>query len=147
MSISFEFITILGKATILAKTIAEYEPKNAKVLFPCGDLKRNELEDTLKLNEIVVDPVICYKTKPREDLRAIFGTLDMILDYVVFYSPSGVKSAFDILVETIPNFKYHSKLIAIGPTTAESLKTYASSNILVASKPNAESIAQIIRDN
>ena len=90
--------------------------------------------------------MICYATKPRENLKAVFSTLG-VLDYVVFFSPSGVQATYKLMVESIPNFTSHTKIIAIGPTTAECIKDHSTSNVLIASQPNAESILQIIRDN
>ena len=139
-----------GKASNLAVCIAEHESRNSLLLFPCGTLKRNELEEGLKKHDISLDSVISYATKPKEDLRPTLDSLRIteLMDFVVFFSPSGVKSAYEILEEkSITDFtSQRTKIIAIGPTTAEPLKNIIS-NVLVASKPNAESVAALIREN
>ena len=93
--------------------------------------------------------MICYSTLPRQDLKQVFENMNNYsLDFVVFFSPSGVKSAYELLKQTIPEFVTKTKLIAIGPTTAEILKKiHPFSNILVASKPNVESVVQLIQAN
>ena len=70
------------------------------------------------------------------------------MDFVVFFSPSGVKSAYEVLEEkSIADFaSQRTKVIAIGPTTAEPLKNFIE-NVLVASKPNAESVAALVNEN
>ena len=150
----YEYSNILGKhsgnaATLASTVIAEYESENSKLLFPCGTLKRNELEDTLNPHKISLDNVICYSTLPRQDLKQVFERMNSSsVDFVVFFSPSGVKSAYELLKQTIPEFVNKTKLIAIGPTTAEILKKiHTFSNILVASKPNVESVVQLIQAN
>ena len=93
--------------------------------------------------------MICYSTLPRQDLKQVFENMNRYsLDFVVFFSPSGVKSAYELLKQTIPEFVNKTKLIAIGPTTADFLKKiHTFSNILVASKPNVESVVQLIQAN
>ena len=141
-----------GKASNLAVCIAEHESQNAMLLFPCGTLKRNELEEGLKTHDINLDSVITYVTKPKEDLRPALDSLGItdgsVMDFVVFFSPSGVKSAYEVLEEkSIADFATHrTKVIAIGPTTAEPLKNFTT-NVLVAAKPNAESVADLVKEN
>ena len=92
--------------------------------------------------------MICYNTQPREDLKQVFENMSSYsLDFVVFFSPSGVKSAYELLKRTIPDFINKTKLIAIGPTTADFLKKIHTSNILVAAKPNVDSIVQLVQAN
>lgn len=135
-----------GNAASLALIIGEHEKPNSKLLFPCGNLKRNELEDGLKRDKIDLEAVVCYETKPREDFHKLLsnsGGEANFFEFVVFFSPSGVKSAFPALLENSPG----SKVIAIGPTTAESLKEKGCLDVLVAAKPNAQGIVQIMKEN
>ena len=70
------------------------------------------------------------------------------MDFVVFFSPSGVKSAYEVLEEkSITDFaSQRTKVIAIGPTTAEPLKNIVG-NVLVAAKPNPESVSALVTEN
>lgn len=134
-----------GNAASLAVIIGENEKPGSKLLFPCGNLKRSELEDGLKRDNIELEAVVCYETKPREDFHKILANDNdgNFFDFVVFFSPSGVKSAFKALLNTCPG----SKVIAIGPTTAESLKEKGCPDVLIARKPNALGIVQIMKEN
>ena len=63
-----------GSASSLVSVIAKGEVSGAKLLFPCGNLKRNELEQGLKEHGIFLHTVTCYETKARSDLDEAFKT-------------------------------------------------------------------------
>ena len=99
--------------------------------------------------KIQLRPVISYETIPRKDISDAIAQLKLItLEYVVFFSPSGVKNVYNILKKSIAGFEDQTKVIAIGPTTAKTLTTeFDCQNVLVAEKPNAESVMNLIENN
>ena len=140
-----------GNALKLADVIIDrYKDQTTKpLLFPCGNLKRNELEQSLMKQEIQLRPVISYETIPRKDISYAIAQLKLTtLEYVVFFSPSGVKNVYDILKKSIAGFEDQTKVIAIGPTTAKTLTTeFDCQNVLVAENPNAESVIHLIENS
>jgi uroporphyrinogen-III synthase len=154
-SLNWELKNILGSeagnALKLADAIiAKYKNQTTKpLLFPCGNLKRNELEQSLMKHEIQLKPVISYETIPRKDISDAIAQLKLTsLEYVVFFSPSGVKNVYDVLRKYITGFEDQTKVIAIGPTTAKTLSTeFDCHNVLVAEKPNAESVMHLIENS
>ena len=135
-----------GNATNLAQIIAKSEKPGSKLLFPCGNLKRNELEKGLVEAEITLNTTICYETQPKENLASIIEETDLTtLDYVVFFSPSGVKASLPLLREKWPQFGTETTKVALGPTTAECLRDHGC-QCLVASKPNAQSVMTLIKE-
>ncbi len=132
-----------GNASNLADLILEHHRPGDRFLFPCGNLKQSDIEKVLCQHGISVVSVIAYETVPREDIEdEIKEKLDQPVDFVVYFSPSGVKVAYEQLTKHSPN----AKIISIGPTTSEALSTSGCNKVHVADKPNADSVAKMIRD-
>ena len=141
-----------GNALNLAEVIIsryEEQPKINPLFFPCGNLKRNELEQTLIKQNIQLQPLTVYETCTRKDIPKAIEELQFVsLDFVVFFSPSGVKNVYDLLKETVKGFEESTKVIAIGPTTANTLKSgFGCQNVFIAENPSAESVMNIISQN
>lgn len=107
--------------------LADFIVKNAqneRFLFFCGKERRVDLEDQLSAHKIQIKPLEVYQTflKPKT-----VGTFD----FVLFYSPSGVRSFLQ------NNSLKQTTSICIGATTAEALKNN-SKKIIIASKPTIE---------
>ena len=99
--------------------------------------------------DIQLRPLISYETIPRKDISDAIAQLKLTtLGYVVFFSPSGVKNVYNILKKSIAGFEDQTKVIAIGPTTAKTLTTeFDCQNVLVAEKPNSESVMHLIENS
>jgi uroporphyrinogen-III synthase len=107
------------------------------VWFFCGEQRRNELPARLKQAGIELHEVVVYRTKltPRKIGRDYDG--------IAFFSPSAVESFFS--VNKIP---VHTRLFAIGGTTAETIRRYCDNPVTTSGQPDAELlINQIIHDN
>ncbi|GGX11522.1 uroporphyrinogen-III synthase [Aquimarina muelleri] len=102
--------------------------RNISFLFFCGNLRRDELPNLLKQNNVDLKEQIVYKTHLN---RIIFKRF---FEGILFFSPSGVQSY--ISKNTISK-----KTIAfcIGNTTASEAKKYTN-NIIVANKPTVENV-------
>jgi uroporphyrinogen-III synthase len=115
-----------NSATELASTIIE-DDSIKRVVFFCGNNRRDELPDLLKKSGIEVVEVIVYETIETPSVTT--GDLDAIL----FFSPSGVKSFFSL--NTLPK---KTTCFAIGPTTADSIGEHTDNLVITSEKPTQE---------
>ena len=102
-----------------------------KVIFFCGDQRRDELPEILQQNNIEVNEIVVYQTIALP--HKITGTYHGIL----FFSPSAVESFFSnnkISAQTI--------LFAIGNTTATTIKKFTNNKIIISDAPGKENLVQ-----
>ncbi|MEX2569240.1 MAG: uroporphyrinogen-III synthase [Cyclobacteriaceae bacterium] len=100
--------------TRTASDLFEYfkKHKNEKYLFPCSDIRKDEIPEFLNQNNISFTEAIIYHTVAADlsDLK------DIKYDILAFFSPSGIKSLF----HNFPDFKQNNtRIAAFGPTTAQ----------------------------
>ncbi|XP_065892257.1 uroporphyrinogen-III synthase-like [Dysidea avara] len=143
---------ISGKANNLADIIIKYYSNVDKaqlkpLLFPCGNLKREELPTLLNSAGIPLHTVTCYQTMPHsncaKNVREI-ATLGSP-DWIVFFSPSGVQYSIEALMTAIPSLKDTVKVAAIGPTTAEAARSSGLPVNAVAKSPTPSSLLEAIQ--
>lgn len=122
----FNVVETAQNASDLAKIIIK-KYKNHSFLFFCGNLRRDELPDLLKQNNVEVKEQIVYKTqlKSNKFIRSFDG--------ILFFSPSGIQSY------TSENKIGESISFCIGNTTASEAKKHTN-NIIVANKPTVENV-------
>ncbi|EZH72475.1 uroporphyrinogen-III synthase [Aquimarina atlantica] len=113
-------------ASDLAKIIIK-KYKNDSFLFFCGNLRRDELPDLLKQNNVEVKEQIVYKTQLKSN------KFTRSFDGILFFSPSGIQSY------TSENKIGKSISFCIGNTTASEAKKHTD-NIIVANKPTVENV-------
>ncbi len=106
------------------------------VLFPCAEHHLEDLPEWLRRQNVQVKEMIVYSTillKRRVNTTGIQA--------IAFLSPSAVKSFFAANrdVDSIP-------LFAIGRTTADELKRFAQSVIIIADKPDVASVFERINE-
>ena len=114
----------LDLATLLVQKYS-----NKSFAFFSGNLRRNELPEMLLDAKINFTEIEVYKTI-KTSLK-----IEQTFDFLLFFSPSGVESFVE------KNTIKTQKCIAIGTTTAQTLKNYTS-NIYIAEQP---SVAQVIQ--
>ena len=116
-----------------AKQLAEeiIEDGVKEVIFFCGNQRREDLPQALRLNNITVTEIMVYETIDTP------VKIDKNYSGILFFSPSAAKSFFSIN-KVAPS----SILFAIGATTANALKELCSNKILVGSHPNKEQLAE-----
>jgi uroporphyrinogen-III synthase len=117
-------------AAALAKLIIEDQPKG-KLIFFCGDQRRDELPEILAQNSLEVKEIIVYQT------TAIQHRIQKLYEGILFFSPSGVESFFSnnqLTKKTI--------LFAIGNTTAKEIKKHSDNKIVVSDEPGKENLAR-----
>lgn len=123
-----------ANASALAELIAEQKNIDA-VSFICGNIRRNELPDTLQKNKITVEEITVYTTEltPHK--------IHMHYDGVAFFSPSAAESFFSI--NKLPD---HTPCFCIGNTTETAVKAFTKNNIITAREPGRQSILQSIAE-
>jgi uroporphyrinogen III methyltransferase / synthase len=121
---------------ILARTMIQ-EGMSGPVLFPCGDLRRDELPNELRKGGAEVDEVVCYRSLLADESQArraaARGTV------LVVASPSVV----DLLARACPRAP-RPELLAVGPTTAASARAAGWSPAAVAEEPTLSALASAI---
>lgn len=119
----------------LNKVIAKH--KKEKFLFPCSDIRRDDIPGFLRENNIEHSEAVIYATVSSDlsDLK------DVNYDVIAFFSPSGIKSLFD----NFPDFKQKTtRIAAFGPTTAQAVRDHNLRLDIEAPLPNAPSMTGAI---
>lgn len=107
--------------------------KAEKFLYPCSDIRNDDIPVFLKNNEFNYTEAVMYNTVPSDlsDLKDIF------YDIIVFFSPSGIHSLF----HNFPDFKQNdTRIAAFGPTTAKAVRDAGLILDIEAPMPNAPSM-------
>ncbi len=107
--------------------------KNEKFLYPCSDLRSDDIPDFLKSNEFNYKEGIIYNTVASN----LSDLSDVKYDILVFFSPSGVTSLFT----NFPDFKQEkTRIAAFGSTTAKAVRDAGLILDIEAPMPNAPSM-------
>ncbi len=107
--------------------------KNEKYLFPCSNIRKDDIPNFLRDNDYTYSEAIIYETVA-SDLSDLD---DVYYDIIAFYSPSGINSLF----VNFPDFKQNNTRIAVfGPTTAKAAKEADLITDIQAPMPNAPSM-------
>lgn len=107
--------------------------KNEKYLFPCSNIRKNDIPKFLADNEYKYSEAIIYETVA-SDLSDLD---DVYYDIIAFYSPSGINSLF----VNFPDFEQNNTRIAVfGPTTSKAAKDADLMVDIEAPMPNAPSM-------
>jgi uroporphyrinogen-III synthase len=107
--------------------------KAEKFLFPCSQVRKDEIPEYLTKNGYQFSEMILYKTVSSD----LSDLADVNYDALVFYSPSGVQSLYD----NFPDFKQNNtRIAAFGPTTAAAVRNAGLILDIEAPLPNAPSM-------
>ncbi len=130
-----------GAAAALASELAAAllaAGPSGPVLFPCGDIRRDELPSRLRDDGIAVEEVVCYRSVlagESETRRAIQRA-----QIVVVASPS----VADLLARACPP-GVRPALLAVGPTTAAAARSSGWPPAGVAKRPTTEALVAGVR--
>jgi uroporphyrinogen-III synthase len=130
----FDEENIIGTAfygSQLAEKIIE-NTSIKKVVFFCGDQRRDELPQKLKSNGIEIEEIVVYKTI--ETSQALSKQYDGIL----FFSPSTVQSFF-----SKNSIHPKTQIFAIGTTTANAVKSFTQQPVIIAETPGKENLVNL----
>lgn len=107
--------------------------KNEKYLFPCSNIRKDDIPNFLKDNGYDFNEAIIYKTVASD----LSDLADVNYDIIAFYSPSGINSLF----VNFPDFKQNkTRIAAFGPTTSKAVKEANLILDIQAPLPNAPSM-------
>lgn len=107
--------------------------KGEKYLFPCSDIRKNDLPDFLKQAGYEFTEAIMYHTVASN----LSHLKDVFYDILAFFSPSGINSLF----VNFPEFKQNNtRIAAFGPTTAKAVRDAGLILDIEAPLPNAPSM-------
>ncbi|MCP4458194.1 MAG: uroporphyrinogen-III synthase [Cytophagales bacterium] len=107
--------------------------KGEKFLFPCSNIRKNEIPKFLQENDFDYNEATIYRTVSSD----LSDLSDVNYDVLAFYSPSGIES----LYSNFPEFKQNKTRIAVfGPTTAKAAKDAGLILDIQAPLPNAPSM-------
>ena len=107
--------------------------KNEKFLFPCSDIRKNDIPDFLRDSGYNFTEAIIYHTVAANlsDLKNVY------YDILAFFSPSGINS----LLVNFPDFiQNNTRLAAFGPTTSKAVHDAGLVLDIEAPLPNAPSM-------
>ncbi len=111
--------------------------KNEKYLFPCSDIRKDDIPNFLQTNDFNYSEAIIYRTVASDlsDLENVY------YDILAFFSPSGINS----LLRNFPDFKQNNtRIAAFGPTTAKAVREAGLFLDIEAPLPNAPSMTGAI---
>jgi uroporphyrinogen-III synthase len=111
--------------------------KNEKYIFPCSDIRKDDIPEFLNTNGFNYSEAIIYRTVASDlsDLE------DVYYDILAFFSPSGINS----LLINFPDFEQNStRIAAFGPTTAKAVRDAGMELDIEAPLPNAPSMTGAI---
>jgi uroporphyrinogen-III synthase len=107
--------------------------KNERFLFPCSDIRKNDIPDFLKNNGYDYAEAVMYHTVASN----LSNLKDVYYDILAFFSPSGINS----LYVNFPDFKQdNTRIAAFGPTTAGAVRDAGLILDIEAPLPNAPSM-------
>jgi uroporphyrinogen-III synthase len=126
-----------GAAAALADALVR-SALEGPVLFPCGDIRRDELPARLRDEGIAVDEVVCYRSVLAGESEARDAAERA--QVLIVASPSVV----DLLARACPPGG-RPALVAVGPTTAEAARASGWPPTRVASRPTSDALAAAVR--
>jgi uroporphyrinogen-III synthase len=107
--------------------------KDEKYIFPCSNIRKNDIPDFLKNNGFDFSEAVIYLTVASN----LSDLADVNYDIVAFFSPSGISSLF----VNFPDFKQNNtRIAAFGPTTAKAVRDAGLILDIQAPLPNAPSM-------
>ena len=134
-----KFITIRKRKIFSGeKTATDLFPllkkhKNEKFLFPCSNVRKDEIPEFFTKNGYQFAEMTLYNTVTSD----LSDLADVNYDALVFYSPSGIHSLF----ANFPDFKQNNtRIAAFGPTTSAAVQKAALILDIEAPQPNAPSM-------
>lgn len=118
-------------ATDLIEVLKKH--KNEKYIFPCSNIRKNDIPDFLKDNGYTYSEAVIYKTVASD----LSDLANVNYDVIAFFSPSGINS----LLVNFPEFEQkNTRIAAFGPTTAKAVKDAGLILDVQAPLPNAPSM-------
>jgi uroporphyrinogen-III synthase len=107
--------------------------KNEKYVFPCSNIRKDDIPEFLQNNGYTFTEAIIYKTVASD----LSDLADVNYDIIAFFSPSGINSLFVNFPDFVQN---NTRIAAFGPTTAKAVRDAGLRLDIEAPLPNAPSM-------
>jgi len=112
--------------------------KGEKFLYPCSDVRQNDIPDYLKSIGSIFTEAVFYRT-----VSSNLSDIKLSYDIIAFFSPSGIES----LKTNFPDFAQNgTRIAAFGPTTAKAVREAGLILDIEAPLPNAPSMTGALDD-
>jgi uroporphyrinogen-III synthase len=127
----------LGAAAALARAMLAAGVRGP-VLFPCGDIRRDELSTRLRADGVEVEEAVCYRSvlageaaarRAAERARILIVASPSVADLLAGACPPGLRPP----------------LLAVGPTTAATARASGWVPAAVATKPTVDALVDEVR--
>ena len=132
---TFDEKNIIGTAdngAELAEEIIKHSSVKRMVFF-CGNQRRDVLPEKLKKNGIELEELVVYKTIEKPQI------ISKSYDGILFFSPSGVRSFF-----SVNKVNDAVQIFAIGTTTAKEIKIFTKHPIIISKHPDKEELINLV---
>ncbi len=127
----------VGKRTATDLLATFKKHKKEKFLYPCSNIRKNDIPNYLSENGFSYAEAIIYKTVSSD----LSDLAEVNYDMIAFFSPSGIQSLFD----NFPDFKQNAtRIAAFGPTTAKAVHEHDLILDIQAPHPDAPSMTGAI---
>lgn len=123
--VSVDCVPPEATAAALAESMIRMGAAGCRVLIPCGDRSRPDLALGLRAGGAEVDPLVVYRTMvaDRDDRERLAAALtDGQIDVVALASPSALDGIAEALGGNLRPLR-GVRLVCIGPTTAEAVRS------------------------
>jgi uroporphyrinogen-III synthase len=127
----------VGAAAALAAAMLEAGVAGP-VLFPCGEIRRDELPTRLRREGIAVEEVVCYRSVLADQSAALSAARRAAI--LVVASPS----VAELLAQAAPPTE-RPPMLAVGPTTAAAARASGWPPAAVAVQPDVEAMLAGVR--
>jgi uroporphyrinogen-III synthase len=111
--------------------------KNEKYLYPCSNIRKNDIPDFMAANNLDFTEAVIYKTVAAD----LSDLAEVKYDCIAFFSPSGISSLFINFPDFVQN---NTRIAAFGPTTAQAVRDAGLELDIEAPMPNAPSMTGAI---
>jgi uroporphyrinogen-III synthase len=108
------------------------------VLYPCGEVRREELPTELRRSGLQVDEVVCYRSVLADETEARAAAARATV--IVVASPGVAQLLAQACHQTD-----RPDLLAVGPTTAAAAQASGWMPVAVAGEPSVDAIAEAVR--
>lgn len=143
-----DFLPSEYSASALATGLSRLELNGRRILFPRGNIGREEIVDALAGVHAIVDPVTVYKTIPASVDEADLIAREISsgrINVVTFASPSAAANFFAAVPRQIlASMDPPVCLAAIGPTTESSLREMGCPVDIVANESTSDGLVEAI---
>ena len=126
-----------GAAAALAAAMLEAGVEGP-VLFPCGELRRDELPTRLRHEGLEVDEVVCYRSVLADEAAARDAAARAAILVVASPSVADLLARASLVGE-------RPRMLAVGPTTAAAARASGWMPAAVAARPDVEALVAGVR--